>query len=72
MHTHIHTYKHAYLHTSVHTYTHDHAKKLKMKIQVNLGIGAYRDSSGNPLVLKCVRVAEQKIANDSKMNKVYI
>jgi len=40
--------------------------------KVNLGIGAYRDSSGNPLVLKCVRAAEQKIANDSKMNKEYL
>jgi len=40
--------------------------------KVNLGIGAYRDSDGNPLVLKCVREAEKKIANDMAMNKEYL
>ena len=40
--------------------------------KVNLGIGAYRDSEGNPLVLRCVREAEQKIAHDASMNKEYL
>jgi hypothetical protein len=73
------------------------------KSQVNLGIGAYRDASGKPLVtplhrsalvctpsmlapaprqsrsstplaqvLKCVREAEKKIANDASMDKEYL
>ena len=40
--------------------------------KVNLGIGAYRDDNGKPLVLKCVRDAEKKIANDESMNKEYL
>ncbi|EKX53618.1 hypothetical protein GUITHDRAFT_64004 [Guillardia theta CCMP2712] len=40
--------------------------------KVNLGIGAYRDDNGKPLVLKCVREAERKIANDESMNKEYL
>eukprot|EP00960_Hanusia_phi_P069762 767160-Hanusia_phi.AAC.2 len=40
--------------------------------KVNLGIGAYRDDNGKPLVLKCVREAEKKIANDENMNKEYL
>jgi len=40
--------------------------------KVNLGIGAYRDEHGNPLVLKCVREAERKIAGDDKLTKEYL
>ena len=40
--------------------------------KVNLGIGAYRDNEGKPLVLRCVREAEKKIANDETMNKEYL
>jgi len=40
--------------------------------KVNLGIGAYRDSEGKPLVLRCVREAEKAIANDPTMNKEYL
>ena len=36
------------------------------------GIGAYRDENGKPLVLRCVREAEQKIANDETLNKEYL
>mmetsp|Transcript_98462 Transcript_98462/g.158776 ORF Transcript_98462/g.158776 Transcript_98462/m.158776 type:complete len:466 (+) Transcript_98462:234-1631(+) len=40
--------------------------------KVNLGIGAYRDENGKPLVLRCVREAEKQIANDESLNKEYI
>ncbi|EKX37574.1 hypothetical protein GUITHDRAFT_158574 [Guillardia theta CCMP2712] len=40
--------------------------------KVNLGIGAYRDSEGKPLVLQCVREAEKRIANDEALNKEYL
>ena len=40
--------------------------------KVNLGIGAYRDAAGKPLVLRCVREAERKIANDESLNKEYV
>jgi hypothetical protein len=36
------------------------------------GIGAYRDEAGKPLVLRCVRDAEKKIANDETLNKEYL
>ena len=39
---------------------------------MNLGIGAYRDAAGKPLVLECVRAAEKKIAHDASMNKEYL
>jgi aspartate/tyrosine/aromatic aminotransferase len=42
------------------------------KEKVNLGIGAYRDSDGKPLVLRCVREAEKSIANDNSLNKEYL
>lgn len=42
------------------------------ELKVNLGIGAYRDENGKPLVLRCVREAEKKIANDESLNKEYI
>eukprot|EP00283_Hemiselmis_rufescens_P020995 CAMPEP_0173439034 /NCGR_PEP_ID=MMETSP1357-20121228/20735_1 /TAXON_ID=77926 /ORGANISM="Hemiselmis rufescens, Strain PCC563" /LENGTH=420 /DNA_ID=CAMNT_0014404369 /DNA_START=11 /DNA_END=1273 /DNA_ORIENTATION=+ len=40
--------------------------------KINLGIGAYRDASGKPIVLKCIKEAEKKIANDPSMNKEYL
>ncbi|EKX55489.1 hypothetical protein GUITHDRAFT_83779 [Guillardia theta CCMP2712] len=43
--------------------------------KVNLGIGAYRDDTGKPWVLGCVKHAEQKILKDTedgKMNKEYL
>ncbi len=39
--------------------------------KVNLGIGAYRTSAGEPLVLSCVRHAEQFLF-DKKLNKEYL
>ncbi|GMI93070.1 aspartate aminotransferase 1 [Hibiscus trionum] len=33
--------------------------------KINLGVGAYRDDEGKPLVLQCVREAESKIAASS-------
>ncbi|XP_019626138.1 PREDICTED: aspartate aminotransferase, mitochondrial-like [Branchiostoma belcheri] len=38
--------------------------------KMNLGVGAYRDDSGKPFVLQCVRKAEQMIA-DSGLDKEY-
>lgn len=35
--------------------------------KVNLGVGAYRDDSGKPFVLQCVRAAEAKIAGQMDM-----
>lgn len=40
--------------------------------KVNLGIGAYRNEQGKPIVLKCVREAEKKIAMDETMMKEYL
>jgi len=39
--------------------------------KVNLGVGAYKDSEGHPLVLNCVRKAEQLII-DQHLNKEYL
>lgn len=39
--------------------------------KVNLGIGAYRTDEGKPMVLKCVKKAEQLIL-DQGMNKEYL
>ncbi|CAH9135506.1 unnamed protein product [Cuscuta epithymum] len=35
--------------------------------KVNVGVGAYRDDNGNPVVLQCVREAERKIAGSFNM-----
>jgi len=40
--------------------------------KVNLGIGAYRNAEGKPIVLKCIREAEKKIAGDETMMKEYL
>lgn len=40
--------------------------------KVNVSIGAYRTDEGKPLVLKCVRAAEQKIASRTDLNKEYL
>lgn len=39
--------------------------------KINLGVGAYRDDNGKPEVLKCVRKAEELIAN-KKMDHEYL
>lgn len=39
--------------------------------KVNLGIGAYRDNHGQPLVLQCVKKAE-KLLLDKNLNKEYL
>lgn len=39
--------------------------------KVNLGIGAYRDDSGNPYVFNVVRKVEQEILSDKKLDKVF-
>lgn len=39
--------------------------------KMNLGVGAYRDDSGKPYVLSCVRKAEQQIASE-KLDKEYL
>eukprot|EP00240_Pyramimonas_obovata_P004874 CAMPEP_0118932816 /NCGR_PEP_ID=MMETSP1169-20130426/10635_1 /TAXON_ID=36882 /ORGANISM="Pyramimonas obovata, Strain CCMP722" /LENGTH=426 /DNA_ID=CAMNT_0006875517 /DNA_START=50 /DNA_END=1330 /DNA_ORIENTATION=- len=36
-------------------------------IKMNLGVGAYRDDDGKPVVLDCVRQAEQRIAGNNNM-----
>ena len=36
-------------------------------IKMNLGVGAYRDDNGKPVVLDCVRKAEQKIVGAHNM-----
>jgi hypothetical protein len=38
--------------------------------RLNLGVGAYRDDEGRPLVLNAVRKAELKIVTDPAGNKV--
>jgi len=43
--------------------------------KINLGIGAYRDESGKPWVLGCVKAAEKKICDDlnsGAINKEYL
>ena len=39
--------------------------------KINLGIGAYKDDSGNPLVLSCVRKAESQLFQND-LNKEYL
>lgn len=40
--------------------------------KVNVSIGAYRTDEGKPLVLRCVREAEQKIAARTDLDKEYL
>lgn len=40
--------------------------------KVNVSIGAYRTDEGKPLVLKCVKKAEQAIVADASLNKEYL
>lgn len=40
--------------------------------KVNVSIGAYRTDEGKPLVLKCVRAAEQQIAARTDLDKEYL
>ncbi|KAF6162064.1 hypothetical protein GIB67_025830 [Kingdonia uniflora] len=35
--------------------------------KVNVGVGAYRDDNGKPVVLECVREAERRIAGSQNM-----
>ncbi|GAB4859644.1 L-asparaginase 1 [Ancistrocladus abbreviatus] len=35
--------------------------------KVNVGVGAYRDDNGKPVVLECVREAERRIAGNFNM-----
>ncbi|CAK9147080.1 unnamed protein product [Ilex paraguariensis] len=35
--------------------------------KVNVGVGAYRDDNGKPVVLECVREAERRIAGNLNM-----
>lgn len=42
------------------------------KRKVNLGIGAYRDDDGKPMVLKIVRKVEKELAADMSLNKEYL
>jgi len=42
------------------------------KRKVNLGIGAYRDDNGKPMVLKIVRKVEKELAEDMSLNKEYL
>ena len=39
--------------------------------KVDLGVGAYRDQNGRPLIFKAVRKAEEAIMNDSSENHEY-
>lgn len=39
--------------------------------KVDLGVGAYRDEEGKPLIFKAVKVAELSIINDSRENHEY-
>lgn len=39
--------------------------------KVNIGVGAYRDAEGKPVVLSCVRKAEQLLM-DKQLNKEYL
>jgi len=42
------------------------------KRKVNLGIGAYRDDNGKPMVLDIVRKVEKEMADDMSLNKEYL
>lgn len=37
--------------------------------KVNVGVGAYRDDNGKPVVLECVREAERRIAGNLNMSE---
>lgn len=45
-------------------------KSDKSPVKVNLGVGAYRDDDGKPLVLNCVREAERRLT-ESKPDHEY-
>jgi hypothetical protein len=40
--------------------------------KINLSVGAYRTDAGKPLVLRCVRKAEQILANDTSLVHEYL
>ena len=40
--------------------------------KVNLGIGAYRDGEGKPVVMKAVQTAEKMIVSNTTYNKEYL
>lgn len=40
--------------------------------KVNLGIGAYRDSQGKPMILNVVRKAQEMVVNDPNATKEYL
>lgn len=40
--------------------------------KMNLGVGAYRDANGKPLVLSAVRKAERLLAHDDSLNHEYL
>ncbi|KAL2593130.1 hypothetical protein AAZX31_12G121500 [Glycine max] len=40
--------------------------------KVNVGVGAYRDDDGKPVVLECVREAERRIAGSQFMYTIKI
>lgn len=40
--------------------------------KLNLGVGAYRTEDGKPLVLSCVKQAEERILNSGLYNKEYL
>ena len=40
--------------------------------KVNLGIGAYRDDEGKPVVFKAVQKAERLIIDNKSINKEYL
>lgn len=44
-------------------------KKDSFDKKINLGIGAYRDNSGKPVIMDCVRKAEEIILNTKKDNE---
>ncbi|PRP81247.1 hypothetical protein PROFUN_02081 [Planoprotostelium fungivorum] len=40
--------------------------------KINLGVGAYRTEEGKPLILNCVKKAEEIVDNSGKFNKEYL
>lgn len=40
--------------------------------KINLGVGAYRDNNGNPVILNCVKRAENLIINNKDSNHEYL
>jgi aspartate aminotransferase len=47
----------------------DNFKKDTHPLKINLGIGAYRDDTGKPVIMKCVRKAEEIILATKKDNE---